>query len=212
MFNPWVIQQGLPCTYVSILGKQDIEERKWERKLVKFGFQVLKHQDACNLLGCVENPASSGLYHLPEWSKEFGEPAFPAAGWQYVRLDGCQAHVVWPGIDKLNAPMQKGQYWIGNFDLSLMGQVCRHPVAVEPCDHQHMICRGTAPTMNRGWVGVGKASGTYTPQQADMLARCIRKALRGRKREEPRQETELQGLAALMGTDKEDEDSDPDEG
>ena len=77
---------------------------------------------------------------------------------------------------------------MANFVLSLMEQRCRRPKALVGCSHEHAPIRGRAKVDGVS-VSVAEVSGIYTPVQATLYARCVRRGIedwtrQGNKRRE----------------------------
>ena len=93
--------------------------------------------------------------------------------------------------------MQKSQRWMANFALSLMEQRYGRPKALVGCSHEHAPIRGRAKVDGVS-VSLAEISGVYTPVQATLYARCVRREIddwmrQGNKRKEA--ETDLKVLA-----------------
>ena len=183
VLEPLAVHLGIPCTHMSNIGLKDHAENQVSQGLLEFSAIVAEHQQALGFLASAENPVGSSLQDQPEWTKVVGVRGELKEPWRIVRLDACQAHLVYPGVDDdMGKPMQKGQVWISNFDLSAMALRCRRPNSLVGCSHEHRQVRGTMKLPSGRWVSVAKFSGKYTAEQGTLYARSLADALKSIQR------------------------------
>jgi hypothetical protein len=146
--------------------------------MLEFSAQMAEHQESLGLLYTGENPANSLLWDQPPWIKVFGVARRPKGNWRHYRSDGCQLGMIYPGIDAPGVPMQKGQHWVANFDLSGMAFRCRKAAALVDATHDHRPVKGSMKIDTGRWASVASFSGRDTAQQGAVYAECLRRALK----------------------------------
>ena len=71
----------------------------------EFTYKVADHQEAEGLGASIENPKGSLLFEQGKYKKKFGSLESPKAGWSFYRVEGCQLHVTYPGVDDPGRPI-----------------------------------------------------------------------------------------------------------
>ena len=173
MLKPVVIHLGTPCTNMCVIGAKQVGPGTTQQN--SFSRIVLEHQERVKCFGSVETPVGSSLYRQAEWTGSFGVVERPKSPWRFYQSHGCQLGVVYPGDDDPGVPIQKGQVWMANFDLSPMELRCRKPAALAGASHEHRHARGRMTCEGRKNVPVAGYTGAYTPVQATVYARCVAK-------------------------------------
>ena len=198
--QPLCVHSGTPCTHMSRIGKQDHETHSHSPMLVQFTIAICEYQDSLGRLASNENPSGSMLPLEEQWVAAFGRPEAPKGNWRYVKSDGCQFKVIFPGIGDEGRPMQKCKQWMSNFDLGPLNLRCRKPAALAGTSHEHRQIRGTMKMQDGRWISVATYSGKYTPEECTVYARCLAKALKdvSRRPVPGRKESQLEKLAGEL--------------
>ena len=138
--------------------------------LAEFSCDLLSHQEKANGIGTLENPVGSLLFSLELFVKRFGTLVEPRRPWAMVRTDSCQYNMTSLDVSdgSFGNPVEKGQIWVSNSDLSGFSLRCRKPDALLRTLHQRRQIRGSMkirednePGLGPKWAGAGKLSGIY---------------------------------------------------
>jgi hypothetical protein len=161
---------------MSTLGAKDQPQETQEH--VTIALEIMDHHESRGFLASNENPQTSLLFKREDWKKVVGSLCNPIWPWSHAELCGCLAKVKYPGVERLNEPMRKGQIWTSNFDLRAMSMSCENPrAALFPTDHEHVHVRGSCKTVENKWISVAAYSGMYTGVQGTLYGQCLKKAL-----------------------------------
>ena len=104
---------------------------------------------------------------------EIGPLDAPKVPWAVVRTDGCQYGMVSQAENDgtKGVPVEKGQLWVANRDLSCFSLRCGKPDALGSISHDHRAIRGTMKVIfddgKEHWAAAGVMSGIYTPACCD---------------------------------------------
>ena len=159
--KPKVLHVGAPCEKLSRLGEQTPSSE--DLALAEFSCDLLSHQEKAN-------PVGSLLFSLELFVKRFGTLVEPRRPWAMVRTDSCQYNMTSLDVSdgSFGNPVEKGQIWVSNSDLSGFSLRCRKPDALLRTLHQHRQIRGSMkirednePGLGPKWAGAGKLSGIY---------------------------------------------------
>ena len=168
VMKPKVLHVGAPCEKLSRLGEQTPSSE--DLALAEFSCDLLSHQEKANGIGTLENPVGSLLFSLELFVKRFGTLVEPRRPWAMVRTDSCQYNMTSLDVSdgSFGNPVEKGQIWVSNSDLSGFSLRCRKPDALLRTLHQHRQIRGSMkirednePGLGPKWAGAGKLSGIY---------------------------------------------------
>ena len=126
VLRPRATHTALPCGVwgaLSALFSKHPQAKDWH--LANLTMDLLEHQQSSNCLATFEGPLVHALLRTPEWRSRFGSPEEPVIPWRYTKLDGCQAHTVWPDPETPAEPTKKPYQLMSNFSLAAMAVRCR---------------------------------------------------------------------------------------
>ena len=135
--------------------------------------RILKRQKDLGRVGTLENPVGSSVFRQPCLMDEIGPLDAPKVPWAVVRTDGCQYGMVSQAENDgtKGVPVEKGQLWVANRDLSCFSLRCGKPDALGSISHDHRAIRGTMRVIfddgKEHWAAAGVMSGIYTPACCD---------------------------------------------
>ena len=103
-----------------------------------------------------------------------------------VRADACQYAMTSPALDdgSLGQPVEKGQLWLSNCDVSALSLRCHRADALARTEHKHRPVRGSMQVPaeeGTKWVSSGVMSGIYTRACCDAYWNCIGRWLPARE-------------------------------
>ena len=186
--QPKVIHLGTPCTKMCQIGAQKIDEATEAQNA--FTAAVMAHQQAMKLGVSVENPRGSTLRHQKVFTDMVGTLERPKPSWSFYRSEGCQFHLIYPGVDDFGCPIQKACVWISNFDLSMLELRCKKPAALFPSTHVHKHARGVMHVEGVGSKGVADYTARYTSELSAVYAKACKEFV---------QKTERRGASTISG-------------
>ena len=116
-----------------------------------------------------------------------------------MRTDACQYAMTSPALDggSLGQPVEKGQLWLSNWEVSALSLRCHPADALARTEHKHRPVRGSMQVPaeeGTKWVSSGVMSGIYTRACCDAYWNCIGRWL-------PARESDRDALLVLVSTE-----------